>query len=61
MDTEKDNVLGKLDVKQKDDKTKGRNTKNLTRRLGVDAMCALAAAGSVSPVIMTVDKCVSSP
>ena len=32
------------------------NTKNIGQRLGVDAMCAGAAAGSVAPVICMIDK-----
>ena len=56
IDTDKENVLHKLGVKKKDDKSKDWNMKNLSSRLGVDALCAFVAAGSVSPVIMTVDK-----
>ena len=56
IDTEKDSLLEKVGLTKKEDGKKEWNTRNLSSRLGVDAMCAGAAAGLVSPLIMIVDK-----
>lgn len=47
-----DEVAEKVGLKESRDW----NTKNLARRLGVDAMCAATAGGLVAPIITIVDK-----
>ena len=51
-------VLSAVGLTSTDGKTKEWNTKNLSSRMGVDAVCAAASAGLVAPLIMIVDKCV---
>jgi hypothetical protein len=51
-------VLGKVGVKPRPGEKTEWNTKHLTSRLGVDAMCAAAAGGLVAPVITIIDRAI---